>query len=155
MQAAAEREGIKFEFTEKLVGGGALDGAGVPLPDDTLASCRASDTVLLASIGRYYKWDSNPPHLKPETGLLGLRAGLGVFANLRPVTVLPQALSSIEELVLQLQTQVEVLKEEVASRDNLLRLLKKEGILSSQSLQRAAQSLSEAEKKIIELESRV
>ncbi|KAL2620403.1 hypothetical protein R1flu_000608 [Riccia fluitans] len=66
-----------------------------------------------------------------------------------------RALSSTEELVLQLQTQVEVLKEEVASRDNLLRLLKKEGILSSQSLQRAAQSLSDAEKKIIELESRV
>ncbi|KAL3681500.1 hypothetical protein R1sor_024456 [Riccia sorocarpa] len=66
-----------------------------------------------------------------------------------------RALSSAEEMVLGLQSQVDELKEEVASRDNLLQLLKKEGILSSQSLQRAAESLSEAEKKIIELETRV
>ncbi|BFI25369.1 hypothetical protein AXG93_3818s1320 [Marchantia polymorpha subsp. ruderalis] len=89
MQAVGRREGITFDFTEKLVGGAALDALGVPLPDDTLASCLESNAVLLAAIGGY-KWDSNPPHLKPETGLLGLRAGLGVFANLRPAVVLPQ-----------------------------------------------------------------
>ncbi|KAL3700295.1 hypothetical protein R1sor_018317 [Riccia sorocarpa] len=89
MRTVGDREGIKFEFTEKLVGGAAIDETGVPLPDDTLEACRASDAVLLAAIGGY-KWDSNPPHLKPETGLLGLRAGLEVFANLRPAAVLPQ-----------------------------------------------------------------
>ncbi|KAL2651520.1 hypothetical protein R1flu_019648 [Riccia fluitans] len=89
MRAVGAREGIKFEFTEKLLGGAALDATGVPLPDDTLAACRASHAVFLAAIGGY-KWDSNPPHLKPETGILGLRAGLGVFANLRPAVVLPQ-----------------------------------------------------------------
>ncbi|KAG6546423.1 hypothetical protein Mapa_011971 [Marchantia paleacea] len=66
-----------------------------------------------------------------------------------------EALSTAEEMVFHLQTQVDELKEDVVSRDNLLRLLQKEGVLSSQSLQRAAQSLSDAEKKIVELERRV
>ncbi|KAE8780000.1 3-isopropylmalate dehydrogenase 2, chloroplastic-like [Hordeum vulgare] len=72
-----------------LMGGAALDAVGVPLPDETLAAARASDAILLGAIGGY-KWDSNEKHLKPETGLLNIRAGLGVFANLRPATVLPQ-----------------------------------------------------------------
>ncbi|RZR91634.1 hypothetical protein BHM03_00019821 [Ensete ventricosum] len=71
------------------VGGAALDSMGVPLPDETLAAAKESDAVLLGAIGGY-KWDANEKHLKPETGLLQLRAGLGVFANLRPATVLPQ-----------------------------------------------------------------
>lgn len=71
------------------MGGSALDLVGVPLPDDTLAASRDSHAVLLGAIGGY-KWDNNEKHLKPETGLLQLRAGLGVFANLRPATVLPQ-----------------------------------------------------------------
>ncbi|KAM0927381.1 hypothetical protein ACQ4PT_002848 [Festuca glaucescens] len=72
-----------------LMGGAALDAVGVPLPDETLAAARASDGILLGAIGGY-KWDANEKHLKPETGLLDIRAGLGVFANLRPVTVFPQ-----------------------------------------------------------------
>lgn len=72
------------------MGGAAIDACGSPLPDDTLATCQASDAVLLAAIGGY-KWDSNPPDMRPERGLLALRAGLGAFANLRPATVLPQA----------------------------------------------------------------
>ncbi|KAM0831163.1 hypothetical protein ACQ4PT_065737 [Festuca glaucescens] len=72
-----------------LMGGAALDAVGVPLPDETLAAARASDGILLGAIGGY-KWDNNEKHLKPETGLLDIRAGLGVFANLRPVTVFPQ-----------------------------------------------------------------
>eukprot|EP01018_Ginkgo_biloba_P004626 Gb_03044 [translate_table: standard] len=81
--------GIEFKFNEMPVGGAAIDIAGVPLPDETLAACKQSDAVLLAAIGGY-KWDNNEPHLRPERGLLGLRAGLGVFANLRPAIVLPQ-----------------------------------------------------------------
>ncbi|GLJ36502.1 hypothetical protein SUGI_0733280 [Cryptomeria japonica] len=79
---------IDFKFTEMPVGGAAIDAAGDPLPNETLLACKESDAVLLAAIGGY-KWDNNEPHLRPERGLLGLRAGLGVFANLRPATVLP------------------------------------------------------------------
>lgn len=89
LKAVGTLEGIQFEFTEKLVGGAAIDAVGDPLPEDTLKSCKESDSVLLAAIGGY-KWDKNPRELKPETGLLKLRAGLGVFANFRPATVFPQ-----------------------------------------------------------------
>ena len=61
----------------------------MPLPEATLETCKASDAVLLAAIGGY-KWDSLPAALRPERGLLGLRAGLQAFANLRPATILPQ-----------------------------------------------------------------
>lgn len=82
-------EGIEFKFNEKPMGGAALDLTGVPLPEDTLTAAKQSDAVLLGAIGGY-KWDNNEKHLKPETGLLQLREGLKVFANLRPATVLPQ-----------------------------------------------------------------
>ncbi|KAK4761049.1 hypothetical protein SAY87_005942 [Trapa incisa] len=82
-------EGIEFKFQEMPVGGAALDLTGVPLPEETLAAAQQSDAVLLGAIGGY-KWDKNEKHLKPETGLLQLREGLKVFANLRPATVLPQ-----------------------------------------------------------------
>ncbi|XP_062089920.1 3-isopropylmalate dehydrogenase 2, chloroplastic isoform X2 [Humulus lupulus] len=71
------------------MGGVALDLTGVPLPEETLSMAKQTDAVLLGAIGGY-KWDANEKHLKPETGLLQLRAGLNVFANLRPATVLPQ-----------------------------------------------------------------
>ncbi|MBD1881404.1 3-isopropylmalate dehydrogenase [Coleofasciculus sp. FACHB-T130] len=80
---------IQFEFQEALVGGAAIDATGEPLPAQTLETCRNSDAVLLAAIGGY-KWDNLPRHQRPETGLLGLRAGLGLFANLRPAKILPQ-----------------------------------------------------------------
>lgn len=80
---------LNFEFSEALIGGAAIDATGEPLPATTLETCRNSDAVLLAAIGGY-KWDTLPRHLRPETGLLGLRAGLGLFANLRPATILPQ-----------------------------------------------------------------
>ena len=80
---------IKFDFQEALMGGAAIDATGSPLPDETLEKCRNSDAVLLAAIGGY-KWDNLPRHQRPETGLLGLRAGLGLFANLRPAKILPQ-----------------------------------------------------------------
>ncbi|QQS48915.1 MAG: 3-isopropylmalate dehydrogenase [Acidobacteriota bacterium] len=83
LRTTAAAYGHEFEFTEELIGGIALDKTGVPLPDRTLESCLASDAVLLGAVGAP-QYDNNPPKLKPETGLLGLRAGLGVFANLRP-----------------------------------------------------------------------
>ncbi|XP_029150167.1 uncharacterized protein [Arachis hypogaea] len=81
--------GITYEFREMLLGGAALDATGVPMPNETLSVSKQSDAVLLGAIGGY-KWDKNEKHLKPETGLLHLRPGLQVFANLRPATVFPQ-----------------------------------------------------------------
>jgi 3-isopropylmalate dehydrogenase len=83
LEIIAKKFGHEFEFNEQLIGGVALDKTGVPLPDETLKACLASDAVLLGAVGAP-QYDNNPPKLKPETGLLGLRAGLGVFANLRP-----------------------------------------------------------------------
>lgn len=93
LKVIGEQFDIGFEFTEALIGGAAIDATGEPLPKDTLAKCRDSDAVLLAAIGGY-KWDSLPRELRPETGLLGLRAGLGLFANLRPATILPQLIDA-------------------------------------------------------------
>ena len=84
---------LEFEFSKALVGGSAIDETGVPLPAETLDICRESDAVLLAAIGGY-KWDNLPREQRPETGLLGLRAGLGLFANLRPATILPQLIDA-------------------------------------------------------------
>ena len=89
MRLQAKKEGFSLSFQEALIGGAALDATGVPLPDATLSMCKASDAVLLAAIGGY-KWDTLPAALRPERGLLGLRAGLEAFANLRPATILPQ-----------------------------------------------------------------
>jgi 3-isopropylmalate dehydrogenase len=80
---------LSFTFTEAAIGGSAIDATGEPLPSETLNQCQDSDAVLLAAIGGY-KWDNLPRHQRPETGLLGLRAGLNLFANLRPATILPQ-----------------------------------------------------------------
>ncbi|MDY6940221.1 MAG: 3-isopropylmalate dehydrogenase [Cyanobacteriota bacterium] len=84
---------LSFEFQEAPIGGAAIDATGNPLPEETLIACRNSDAVLLAAIGGY-KWDNLPRTQRPETGLLGLRAGLGLFANLRPATILPQLIDS-------------------------------------------------------------
>jgi 3-isopropylmalate dehydrogenase len=84
---------LQFEFKQALIGGAAIDATGEPLPAETLETCRHSDAVLLAAIGGY-KWDTLPNHLRPERGLLGLRAGLGLFANLRPAKILPQLIDA-------------------------------------------------------------
>ncbi|MBD0346183.1 MAG: 3-isopropylmalate dehydrogenase, partial [Coleofasciculus sp. Co-bin14] len=93
LKAVGEQLDLSFEFQEALMGGAAIDAKGEPLPPDTLEMCRNSDAVLLAAIGGY-KWDTLPRNLRPETGLLGLRAGLGLFANLRPATILPQLIDA-------------------------------------------------------------
>jgi 3-isopropylmalate dehydrogenase len=78
-----------FEFDEHLFGGASIDVHGVALTDEVLATCRASDAVLLAAVGGP-KWDTtDPAKPRPEQGLLGLRKGLGLYANLRPVKPLP------------------------------------------------------------------
>ncbi len=83
MCAAADRAGIALSIDEGLVGGAAIDVAGSPLPAATLAAARRADAILLGAVGGP-KWDSLPMRDRPERGLLGLRAGLGLFANLRP-----------------------------------------------------------------------
>ena len=81
--------GAEFEYEEHLFGGAAIDAHGTALTDETLAACRAADAVLLAAVGGP-KWDTtDPAKPRPEQGLLGLRKGLGLFANLRPVKPLP------------------------------------------------------------------
>jgi 3-isopropylmalate dehydrogenase len=83
---------IKFDhtfiFTERLMGGCSIDKYGSSLTDETLADCKASDAVLLGAVGGP-KWDDPNAKDRPERGLLALRKGLGVFANLRPVRVHP------------------------------------------------------------------
>lgn len=93
LKVVGTRIGIGFEFQEALIGGAAIDAEGEPLPAATLEMCRNSDAVLLAAIGGY-KWDALPSHLRPESGLLGLRAGLGLFANLRPAKILPELINA-------------------------------------------------------------
>jgi 3-isopropylmalate dehydrogenase len=80
---------IDVSLQDGLVGGAAYDAAGDPLPEETLEAARASDAVLLGAVGGP-KWE--PLHIskRPEKGLLGLRAGLGLFANLRPAILYPQ-----------------------------------------------------------------
>ncbi len=83
LQTIGNKFGHDFAFEEHLMGGVALDKTNKPLPPETLQAALASDAVLLGAVGAP-QYDNNPPELKPETGLLALRAGLGVFANLRP-----------------------------------------------------------------------
>jgi 3-isopropylmalate dehydrogenase len=79
----------EFEFEEHRFGGASIDAHGIALTDETLAACRAADAVLLAAVGGP-KWDTTDPQApRPEQGLLGLRKGLGLYANLRPVKPLP------------------------------------------------------------------
>ncbi len=79
----------EFEFEEHLFGGAAIDAYGTALTDETLAACREADAVLLAAVGGP-KWDTTDPNApRPEQGLLGLRKGLELYANLRPVRPLP------------------------------------------------------------------
>ncbi|MBS3028303.1 MAG: 3-isopropylmalate dehydrogenase [Dolichospermum sp. DET50] len=93
LNVVGKRFDLSFEFSTALIGGAAIDETGEPLPAVTLDMCRNSDAVLLAAIGGY-KWDSLPSNLRPEAGLLGLRAGLQLFANLRPAKIIPQLIDA-------------------------------------------------------------
>src|SRR6476660_1898968 len=81
--------GVELEYEEHPFGGASIDAHGTGLTDDTLAACTASDAVLLAAVGGP-KWDTTDPSKpRPEQGLLGLRKGMGLYANLRPVRPVP------------------------------------------------------------------
>lgn len=86
LEAAAQKAGLKLFFEEHLFGGAAIDAAGEPLPEATLNACLAARAVLLGAVGGP-QWDGAPK--RPEQGLLALRKALGVYANLRPMRVLP------------------------------------------------------------------
>jgi 3-isopropylmalate dehydrogenase len=78
-----------FEFEERPIGGASIDAYGTALTDEVLEACRAADAVLLAAVGGP-RWDTTDPHApRPEQGLLGLRKGLGLYANLRPIKPMP------------------------------------------------------------------
>ena len=87
LDAIAAKYGVSFEYTEALIGGRAIDETGSALPEATLAIASGSDAVLLAAVGGP-KWDTTDPSKpRPEQGLLAIRKGLGLYANLRPVVI--------------------------------------------------------------------
>lgn len=88
LERTAEKFGHKFSFTPYLIGGCAFDAAGVPLPQETVDGCLASDSVLLGAVGGP-KWDNLPGNMRPEKALLGIRSALGLFTNLRPAKLYP------------------------------------------------------------------
>jgi len=89
LEAVAKDGGHRFTLNEALIGGAAIDASGDPLPADTVSHCRDSNAVLLGAVGGP-KWSDPNASVRPEQGLLRLRAELGVFANLRPVEIIPQ-----------------------------------------------------------------
>ena len=101
LRLALQGQGVRLETEEGLVGGCAIDAAGSPLPAETLALCTSADAVLLGAVGGP-KWEALPMQQRPEKGLLGLRSGLQLFANLRPALLfapLAEASSLKPELV--------------------------------------------------------
>lgn len=86
LDVTAEKYGFKVNYTDALLGGCAIDATGVPLPQETIDKCKASDSVLLGAVGGP-KWDTQPGNNRPEAGLLGIRGALGLFANLRPAVI--------------------------------------------------------------------
>ena len=85
----AQLYGHEFTYTEVAMGGCAIDVYGDPLPQAELDKCLAADSVLLGAVGGP-KWNDQPGHLRPEKGLLRLRAGMGVYSNNRPARIWPQ-----------------------------------------------------------------
>ena len=93
LQSVAGKNGHSFSFAEYLLGGCSIDKHGVALTDETLSACKASNAVLLGAVGGP-KWDNPTASVRPEQGLLAIRKGLGLFANLRPVRPHPALLDS-------------------------------------------------------------
>ena len=90
---ALRKDGLKIELEYAAIGGAGYDEAGDPLPDATLALARESDAVLLGAVGGY-QYDNLPRPQRPEQGLLRIRKGLGLFANLRPAMVYPELVNA-------------------------------------------------------------
>jgi 3-isopropylmalate dehydrogenase len=93
LRAIAEAHAHQFIFNEHLIGGAAIDATGEPLSAATLAACQKADAVLLGAVGGP-KWSDPKAKVRPEQGLLALRKGLGLYANLRPVVPHPVALGA-------------------------------------------------------------
>ena len=107
LSAVAERFGHSFDLSRHPIGGIAIDTLGTALPDATLEACRQSDAVLLGAVGGP-KWDDPNAEVRPEQGLLKIRKELGLFANLRPITVFPQ-LAAASPLRSELIENVDIL----------------------------------------------
>ncbi len=88
LQCVGKRFGHTFRFQEVLAGGCSIDAYGKPLTEETIAVCKEADAVLLGAVGGP-KWDHVPTEKRPEKALLGLRAALGLFANIRPAMLYP------------------------------------------------------------------
>jgi 3-isopropylmalate dehydrogenase len=93
LRAVASRYRHRFTFEEALIGGCAMDATGSPLPEATLDACRRADAVLFGAVGGP-RWSDPTAPIRPEQGLLGLRRGLGLYANLRPVCLYPALLGA-------------------------------------------------------------
>jgi 3-isopropylmalate dehydrogenase len=107
LRDAAARGGHEFEFSEHAIGGCAIDAHGDPLPAETLIVCKQADAVLLGAVGGP-RWSDPKAKMRPEQGLLRLRAELGVYANLRPVRVHPK-LAALSPLKNERLTGVDLL----------------------------------------------
>lgn len=88
LEKIADKFGHTFNFTPYLIGGCAIDACGMPLPQETVDGCLASDSVLLGAVGGP-KWDDQPGNNRPEKALLGIRSALGLYTNLRPASLYP------------------------------------------------------------------
>ena len=111
LDAVGAKYDTKFDYTVCLLGGAAIDEFGTPLPEVTLETAKASDAVLLSSVGGP-KWDTTDPDKpRPEQGLLGIRKGLGLYTNLRPVqifdslsaasTLKPEVISGVDMMIVR------------------------------------------------------
>src|SRR5882672_6873189 len=87
LREAAHEFHHQFDFAEFAIGGAAIDATGTPLPNATLDACHKADAVFLGAVGGP-KWDALPVGKRPESGLLALRQGLGLYVNVRPVKLL-------------------------------------------------------------------
>ena len=88
LEAVGKKYGHEFNFTPYDIGGCAIDKYGIPLPEQTVKGCLASDSVLLGAVGGP-KWDSLPGNIRPEKALLGIRAAMELYTNLRPAKLYP------------------------------------------------------------------
>ena len=93
LDKVAELYGHAFSYTDVAMGGNAIDKYGDPLPQEMLDKCLSSDSVLLGAVGGP-KWNGVPGNMRPEKGLLRLRAGMGVYSNNRPAKIWPQLASA-------------------------------------------------------------
>lgn len=108
----SEKYGHSFKYSEAAIGGCAIDKFGTSLPQSTIDTCLASDSVLLGAVGGP-KWDGVPANIRPETGLLGIRKAMGLYSNLRPSILKPQlaAASPLKQSKLENGLDVMVVRE--------------------------------------------